>query len=128
MTIAERLEYMRLIPSDIDGFPFSALRIIDDMWINSSNSRFGFSIQVKIWHSITNQPTSKASKLREFAKRVNWRVGDEWLKHEQLDFSLTAPLGHLPSLKWPDRENESGSWTAWRDQFIDFLAYTETCL
>ena len=90
------------------------LLILDELWTRFSDGRFGFSIQSQIWQElgciVTIPPDYKygmawetgdsdvaLEKAHKFAQRVGW-MNDlgEWIKYENLDFSLNAPYGHLP--------------------------------
>jgi hypothetical protein len=42
-----------------------------------------------------------AIRLRDsFASRIEWRVNGNWLWWNDLSFSLSAPVGHLPSWRF----------------------------
>lgn len=87
-----------LNPEDIEKFPCTDLRTIDQLWVRYSNGRFGFSVQKRIWESV-------GQDIYKFGDRVGWRKGiletsinKQWLYYNDLTFSLEAPEGHLPSL------------------------------
>lgn len=74
--------------ADIDNFPCQDLRTIDQLWVKYSNERFGFSVQKRIWHSVN-------ADILRFSERVGWpRPGRR--RSINLNFSLSAPVGHLP--------------------------------
>ncbi|HIK29465.1 MAG: GUN4 domain-containing protein [Oscillatoriaceae bacterium SKW80] len=72
------------------NFPCQDLRTIDNLWVKYSQGRFGFSIQKSIYFEVKKD-------FERFAERVGWRVLNNWLKYSELNFSLNAPVGHLPS-------------------------------
>lgn len=80
----------------IENFPCTDLRTIDQLWVEYSNGRFGFSVQKRIWESV-------GKDYEKFGDRVGWRKGmffnKEWLYYNELTFSLKpeAPDGHLPA-------------------------------
>ncbi|BAY22258.1 hypothetical protein NIES2100_20210 [Calothrix sp. NIES-2100] len=78
----------------IENFPCTDLRTIDQLWIQYSKGLFGFSVQKRIWESVSKDH-------EKFGDRVGWRKGmflnKEWLSYSQLTFSLNAPQGHLPN-------------------------------
>ena len=43
------LDWDRVVSSDLLKFPYKDLRTIDQLWVEASNGRFGFSIQQKIY-------------------------------------------------------------------------------
>jgi cell division GTPase FtsZ/gas vesicle protein len=78
--------------------PFTEFNTIDKLWNEYSNGHFGFSVQKRIWQE-------EYSKLGEFdtnkiyarfCETVGWRVINGCLLSSYLDFSLNAPVGHLP--------------------------------
>jgi hypothetical protein len=77
----------------IDCFPVTDIRTIDQLWVKYSNSRFGFSIQKKIFRQVKQQE-------QEFMQKVNWTQaslkGGIFLEENHLNFTLEAPEGHLP--------------------------------
>ncbi len=81
--------------SDCENFPGDDLSIINQLWLEYSNGRFGLSVQKQIW-------IDKCGGKRDYetdcklGDRVGWRSGGSWKSYNQLDFSLNAPPGHLP--------------------------------
>lgn len=74
---------------DIKKFPCQDLLTIDRLWWHYSKGRFGFSVQTRIWLE---------EKSWRFAERIGWLREDPCVFiTEKLNFSLYAPLGHLPS-------------------------------
>ncbi|MDJ0897325.1 MAG: serine/threonine-protein kinase [Xenococcus sp. MO_188.B8] len=71
-------------PADINKFPCDDLRIIDQLWLDSSQGKFGFSVQKEIW-----QRNGSPTKAR----------GKNSLSDGQ--------KGNLPSDIW---EGQSGMW------------------
>lgn len=77
---------------DIENFPCTDLRTIDQLWIKYSDGRFGFSLQKRIWESV-------GKDYFQFADRVGWRKGykKEWINYPfDVTFDTTAHPGHLP--------------------------------
>ena len=80
---------------DIETFPCPDLRILDEIWVQYSNGRFGFSVQKRIYQSL-GVPREYDRKIwHSFGKRVGWRVKDKWLDYNELTFNINAPVGHL---------------------------------
>ena len=70
------------------------LQTIDSLWLNYSDGRFGFSVQRKIWEELGGKIDYSTECL--LGERLGWRVADNWLDHQSLNFSLDAPPGHFP--------------------------------
>ncbi|TAF05444.1 MAG: hypothetical protein EAZ78_05575 [Oscillatoriales cyanobacterium] len=73
----------------IEKFPCEDLRTIDQLWVEHSNGRFGFSVQKRIYQSLGG--TGKYNSL------VWDKFGDQELYYK-VTFSEKAPEAHLPSL------------------------------
>ncbi|NER28825.1 MAG: GUN4 domain-containing protein [Symploca sp. SIO1C4] len=91
----------------IENFPCTDLRTIDQLWVKYSNGRFGFSVQKRIWQSVSGKLGEVDWKIyRKYAKHVGWLViekkllvlkGEKWIMYSECTFSLVAPEGHLPA-------------------------------
>ncbi len=94
LQVANREEEGWLDRKAFDNFPCEDLRTIDRLWVHYSNGRFGFSVQKRIWEELGGQVDweTKCS----LANRVGWRKVEEWANYYDLNFSLEAPVGHLP--------------------------------
>ena len=90
----------------IENFPCTDLHTIDQLWIQYSNARFGFSVQKRIWESV-------GKDYDKFGDHVGWRnyrivisLGlkqqtekkAQWLSYSDLRFNISAPEGHLPGV------------------------------
>ena len=79
---------------DLSKLPCQDLLIIDRLWVKYSRGRFGFSVQKQMWSEANENIVS-------FGHRIGWCVNNNWLsRYSDYVFSLNAPFGHLPSLKW----------------------------
>jgi GUN4-like len=81
-------------PEDIKNFPCNAIATIDRLWLQYSQQRFGFSIQLNLYQSLGRKPIEK------LGERVGWRENNRWRKCDELDYSLNAPVGCHPSRWW----------------------------
>ncbi len=120
----EDKEYLDV--EDIQRLAFSDLQSIDELWTLYSNNHFGFSVQNKIWQNepINGNPRSGLKEFRIFGNSVGWNEKRKavdfdyarwnenleavdrdpdgspqeyiWHRHKNLNFSLQAPIGHLP--------------------------------
>jgi hypothetical protein len=87
---------------DIQQFPCADLRTIDQLWVQHSNGKFGFSVQKKIWQQC-GSPTEYNQQWEKFGEAVGWRskrlmgIGAEWKSYSALTFDpSSASLGQLP--------------------------------
>jgi hypothetical protein len=86
-----------LSEEDLEMFPCEDLGIIDQLWVQYSNGRFGFRTQKRIWESIEGTNKDEDVEIwKEFGDRVGWRINNSWIGYRNLSFSLDAPEGHLP--------------------------------
>ncbi|AKV69044.1 MULTISPECIES: GUN4 domain-containing protein [Microcystis] len=90
---------------DIDNFPCEDLRTINQLWLNYSSGKFGFSVQKEIYESLggTRKYNSEleVEVLEKFADSVGWRQGGRCLTGRQLTFNSAVfnsavPKRHLP--------------------------------
>lgn len=79
----------------IENFPCKDLRIIDRLWVEASDGKFGFSVQKKIWQEC-GSPTEYNNAWKTFGDRVGWRVKGNWIRYSDVTYDTTAPRGHLP--------------------------------
>jgi serine/threonine protein kinase len=97
--------------ADIEKFPCKDLCTINQLWVNYSNNRFGFSVQKHIWLKEGGKPGVYDERVYEkFGERVGWRVNDNWRLYSDLTFSLDDAPGHLPlglSIGWGAGVTES---------------------
>lgn len=89
---------------DIQSFPCTDLRTINELWGYYSGDRFGFSVQKRIWKDEGGKPgVYNLAVYEKFGDRVGWRENDNWKLYSELTFSSDSVLGHLPlgmSLGW----------------------------
>ena len=104
----------RLSGADLQNFPLDAFREIDRLWSNSSNGKFGFTAQVRVWE----QMRSTGANETEFERQLGWRVNLEGRQklYKKLTFHLVnAPNAHLPAFfkSW-------GAWgTSWKSHLYE---------
>lgn len=92
---------------DIEKFPCKDLCTINNLWVSHSKSKFGFSVQKKIWQEC-GSPQKDSSNWEKFYKTLGWNVLYS-MHEEDLDFSSESPIGHLPCLWCSDKLLLSGS-------------------
>ncbi|MEA5550503.1 GUN4 domain-containing protein [Anabaena cylindrica UHCC 0172] len=107
-------ETRRLLLPEQDPFaanaatiPLDLIQEIDRAWLVASSGRFGLSVQAKIWQKIiAAHPKNSETAVNTFRDRVGWKlqaprtendyISSDWLNESELNYSLQAPLGHLP--------------------------------
>lgn len=93
-----------ITPDDMRQFPCSTLRVIDNLWQTHSQGKFGFSVQIKIYQDVggTLETTIAQDRtmIERLGERVGWRANEKWIKCDDLDYTLSAPLGCHPSRWW----------------------------
>ncbi|MCU0543860.1 MAG: GUN4 domain-containing protein [Oscillatoriaceae cyanobacterium Prado104] len=79
----EKLGYLE--HSDWVNFPCTDLQTINQLWVEYSNKRFGFSVQKSIWQQV-------GKDYDKFCEYVKW----DRFSNIKMTYELRAPLGHLP--------------------------------
>ncbi|MGK7946802.1 MAG: GUN4 domain-containing protein [Microcystaceae cyanobacterium] len=101
------------IPTEqILEFACSDLKIIDGLWQQYSQGRFGFAPQLAIFIETGNRPgrLMAIDSYEKFGDEVGWRAEttnpinattrQDWIIFkENINYSLDAPVGHLPQLR-----------------------------
>jgi hypothetical protein len=91
LAVAKRENEGWLRIEDAEKFPCKELRSIDQLWLKYSRGKFGISVQQQIYQSLGG-----TNVWRSMGDRIGWRQGGQWLSYRDLNFSQTAPSGHLP--------------------------------
>ena len=76
--------------TEVINLPVVDLRTLDRLWLMSSEGKFGFSVQRRIWLSVG----------RNFTKlwtAIDWKSDNNWTRYpNEFTWDLSAPRGHLP--------------------------------
>ncbi|HAO12824.1 MAG TPA: protein kinase, partial [Planktothrix sp. UBA8407] len=119
LEVAGRTKEGELDKDSIDNFPCEDLRTIDQLWVKYSMSRFGFSVQKKIWLEVGGKVDSETEcKLGDL---LGWRKNGSWMDYDDLTFSWKAPVGHFPRV---GRVSMFINYQRWASLF---LSRVETC-
>ena len=95
-----------LTPNDMKQLPCTILQVIDKLWRDYSNDRFGLSIQLSLYMevggSIDTLRAQNMGILEKYGDRVGWRKNGKWEggNYDNWDLSLSAPEGTFPALWW----------------------------
>lgn len=98
---------------DIEKLSCADLLKIDKLWTHHSDGQFGLRVQQKIWQEVGGSSDVSYEIKCQFGERIGWYANGSWLLWNRLDFSLSAPIGHLPARGF-------GGWLGWRVGLIDF--------
>ncbi len=81
--------------------PCADLRKLNQLWQTHSKGRFGFSAQKRLWQQERANLKMQwiGDVVYRFCDRIGW--GSCELTYSQTDFSLSAPIGHLPTAILP---------------------------
>jgi hypothetical protein len=112
---------------DQSKLPRAVVIIINQLWSEKSNYKFGFSIQQQIWCSdVVGGKIARFDRavFRKFGDRVGWRRNNDWLPgYDEFEFTLSAKAGHLPSFGFATQR-----WDRWKDSFQNLFPYICICL
>ncbi|ERT06315.1 seryl-tRNA synthetase N-terminal domain protein [Lyngbya aestuarii BL J] len=110
----------KLLETDLNLLFSEDLRTIDRLWIKSSDGHFGLSIQTKIYHSLRNTHQKEDRVWNAFGEKVGWCVNNTWLWYKSVNFSTSAPSGHLPARIWDNWDKGGvGSFKPLLSRLID---------
>jgi hypothetical protein len=95
-----------LTPEAVRKFPCDVLAIIDRLWLEYSERRFGFSIQLQTYMglggNVDTLRTQDQQLFESYGDKVGWRCDNKWQSsdYNNWDFSLNAPVGCFPAYWW----------------------------
>lgn len=95
LRVCDRNSQGFLDPSDIEKFPCEDLSTIESLWQKYSNGRFGFVVQTHIWQSVGGTSNPDWEAWCRFGKGVGWFSQGAWRYWNDLQFDLSANVGHL---------------------------------
>jgi GUN4-like len=91
-------------PEDINSYCCNSARIIDRLWRYYSEDRFGFSIQLHLYHGLGgNLDTLRAYNneiLIRLGEQIGWYREKRWLNADEFDYSTSLETGSLPGYCW----------------------------
>jgi hypothetical protein len=96
LSICHRQQEGWLRNQDILTFPCTDLNTIDQLWVQLSRRRFGFSVQKRTYQNLETKIQHPKKLWLNFCEQVGWRADHKWLTYSQIVFGLSAPSGHLP--------------------------------
>ena len=102
--ISDREDEGFLDTEHIEAFPCEDLRKIDQLWVNYSNSKFGFSIQKKLWLECGGEIGKNDYEVwKKFGAKVGWYHPEknDWRTYTEFMSDTKNAQNSLPaSLPW----------------------------
>ncbi|OUC13231.1 MAG: hypothetical protein B0A82_18235 [Alkalinema sp. CACIAM 70d] len=91
-----------LRPEDVQGFSCEVLQTIDELWVNYSDGKFGFSVQRKIWQECGSPSEENSKNWNAFGRCIGWYRGwGSWALYQDLVKNpLYSTAGELPCFDW----------------------------
>ncbi len=78
---------------DLQNLPCPELELLDLLWVKYSRGKFGFSVQARLYEEV-------GGEYPQFCELVGWLTYQPKKLAQAFNFSLKAPVGHLPSRCW----------------------------
>ncbi|MGJ3245039.1 MAG: GUN4 domain-containing protein [Elainellaceae cyanobacterium] len=104
LDLAGEPDIEELTPEQVKKMSCSGLQVVDRLWRKYSGDRFGFSIQLKLYQEVGGDLEATIAQdnsiIKKLGERTGWWGGDRWLSCDELDYSLSAPVGCHPSRWW----------------------------
>nr|YP_010713746.1 hypothetical protein P2030_pgp111 [Galdieria phlegrea]WDA99828.1 hypothetical protein GAPH629S_096 [Galdieria phlegrea] len=76
--------------TDIKYLPSDKLILLDKLWQQYSNNKFGFTVQKKIW-------LKHEKNWNQFFQTIGWKKDNKLCRYpEDFIWNIEAPIGHLP--------------------------------
>jgi hypothetical protein len=104
LDLAGESDLEELTPEQVKHMPCNGLQVVDRLWRKYSGDRFGFSVQIAIYQEVGGTLESTIAQdskvIVKLGERLGWWNGSRWLKCDELDYSLAAPVGCHPSRWW----------------------------
>lgn len=98
--VLKKKEGDNIYQEDLKIFSCEDFKLIDQLWSEYSQGRFGFTKQREIWFDCGGKSGVYDDKIAQlFGDRVGWKRRNCWLNYNDLIFNLNAPFGHLPLIK-----------------------------
>jgi len=101
-----RQDINEVTPADVKKISCNTLRIIDRLWRENSEQRFGYSVQLSLYFSVGGNAntlqTQDVQTFRKFGDLIGWRVNGQWQidNYEQWNFTIEALRGYFPATSW----------------------------
>ena len=102
----------RIFESELKNFPCSDLLKIDQLWMNHSQGKFGFSIQLQIYRDSGAAPNQYPNEIfwNMFSQKMGWMRNStlQVAQYQNIYLDSRTPNGYLPYF---DIIKSSGTWS-----------------
>ena len=76
--------------TEVVNLPVADLKTLDALWLMSSEGKFGFSVQRRIWLSL-------GKDFNKLWTAIDWKSNNAWTRYpKEFTWNLSARRGHLP--------------------------------
>lgn len=99
--VMNRQQEKFLRSEDIKAFPEEDLKIIDSLWFEYSDGKFGFRVQNRIWQASDN-PKNRHKHWNYFAENIGWKGKFAWKIPQNIYTEENFREGSLPFAWWGD--------------------------
>jgi len=66
------------------------LKVLNQLWLEASGGRFGFSVQRQLWLAV-------GQNWEQLWPMLGWKSGSHWTRwSDEFTWNVSAPKGHLP--------------------------------
>jgi WD40 repeat protein len=97
----------------IKNIPCADLRTINQLWMQTTNKHFGFSVQKELYSAESNNFEKLKVRLGWLRPKDQETVNQgQWIPYDEYTFNLSAVKGHLPSSDIALSGSEV-DWIAW---------------
>ncbi|MGG6238563.1 GUN4 domain-containing protein [Nodosilinea sp. AN01ver1] len=102
---ALNLDMQPVTAATVERLPAVDLATIDGLWNRYSKGRFGFKAQQQVYRAQQQIQADDRQRWVAFEQALGWREAPSFFfrgykPYHDLNFSLEAPPGHLPTWRW----------------------------
>ncbi|MBC6417622.1 MAG: GUN4 domain-containing protein [Prochloron sp. SP5CPC1] len=69
---------------DIEKFPKTDFRTMDDLWVEYSSGCFGFSVQKRIWEKLGGTKEWDDGIAKNWGVAIGWRREESWINYKRM--------------------------------------------
>ncbi|MEE6161422.1 MULTISPECIES: protein kinase domain-containing protein [Cylindrospermopsis] len=102
LTVVNRQREGFINPKVIEQIPCSDLNTLNQLWLQYSDGKFGFSPQKEIYLGLGGTEDYNQDTFSSFGEKLGWKRGETWLKYDELPSVQgnlsNAAMGEMPAL------------------------------
>jgi eukaryotic-like serine/threonine-protein kinase len=97
LELTDRTKQWSLKADQLSQISCEYLININDLWLNYSENKFGFSLQRNLWQELGGQNKIFNKNIADqFGEKVGWKNSSSDKLYKDMIYDLSAPQGHLP--------------------------------